>query len=338
MTAVTASVSRGRARLADANLRTVIRAALLVGLLLYFTFATAGFWSTGNLYSLLQSYALLGLVAAGLSLTMISGEFDLSVGAMVAVSGIVAIKMGHDPWVGLAVAVGVGLAFGLVNGVLVVALRVSSLVVTVGMLVVLTGLAYKLADGKVVSYTNFGPGARLDQPIADVFSLRSLITIAVLVIAGLILRFTQLGRDIRAAGSARQASVAAGVRANRALVIVFVIAGGLSALAGALLAFSLASASPTSGGDLLLQSASAAIVGGVALVGGVGSAGGVATGVMILTVLNNGLSLVGASSATVSIGNGIILLGVVLLDAARVGRLSDLLVRRPAPAPSGPSG
>ena len=298
------TVTPGRsplARLAAAQTRTVVRVVLLVALVAAFTFAGSGLWSTGNVYSLGQSFALLGLVSTGLALTMMAGEFDLSVGAMVAVAGILAIKTGEgSPLLGIAAAVGLGLAVGLVNALLIVRFRISSLVVTVGSLIFLTGLAFKLAAGKTVAYERFDVAARLDQPILEVLSLRSLVTIGILA--------------------------------------AFCISGASAALAGALLSYSLASGAPSFSGTILLQAASAAIIGGVALVGGIGSAGGVAIGALILTILNNGLGLLGASSATVSLMNGAILLGVVLLDARRQGRITDLFARlRSRPPPEVPA-
>ncbi|MDO8211900.1 ABC transporter permease [Conexibacter sp. CPCC 206217] len=313
------------------NRAAILRLALLILIVIYFSARASGFLDTGNLFSLMQAFALLGLVAVGLAVTMIAGEFDLSVGSMVAVSGIIAIKTGGDgAGVGLAVAVLFGLGVGLVNGLLTVWLSVSSLVVTVGTQIMLTGLAYGLAGGQTVSYDNFEIASQVDQVIATVFSPRSLVAIGACVVVWLLLRFTRLGRDIIATGSSRDAASAAGARTRTAVVASFAISGTFAALAGGLLAFSLLSAAPTTGADLLLQAVSAAILGGVALSGGIGTVPGVAVGALTLTALNNGLSFVGASDAAISISNGLLLLAVVTISAGGPTRLLELVRRRRA--------
>lgn len=307
---------------APADWSALLRPVLVVAIVVFFTLVTPSFLSAGNLYALMQSFALLGLVTLGLAMTMIAGEFDLSIGALVAVAGLIAVKLGGDSaFAGIAGAVGFGVLVGLINAAIFVGLKVSSLVVTVGTMMLLQGAAFWTAGGRVVSYGRFEPGEFLDMRLFLFLSPKSLITLAAFALAFLLLRQTRLGRDIYATGSHRRAAVASGARTNLSLVLVFCLSGGLAALAGALLSVSLASASATQGGNLLLQAASAAILGGVALAGGVGSAGGILVGVLILTALNNGLGLIGTGSAAILFANGLVLLLVVLLD----GRLGSVI-------------
>lgn len=307
----------------------IARVALLVAVLAFFGFTQTGFFDTGNLFSLMQAFALLGLVTAGLCLTMIAGEFDLSVGSVVAAAGIIAIKAGESsPVVGLLVAVAFGIAVGVLNGAIVVLLRVSSLVVTVGTQIVVAGIAYGVAQGKVVAYENYAVATDVDQVIASIFSPRSLVAVAAFVAIWAMLRYTRLGRDIIATGSSRDAANAAGARTRSSLIGVFAISGACAALAGTLLAFSLLSGSPTTGSSVLLQAVSAAILGGVALSGGIGKIGGVVVGVLVLVALNNGLSFMGASDAAVSLANGLLLLAVVTISAGGPAQLIAALRRR----------
>jgi len=306
------------------------RAGLLALVVLSFTLATPYFLTTDNLYALLQTVALLGLVTLGLSMTMIAGEFDLSVGAMVAVAGLITLKL-VDTSVpgGVALALAAGALVGLTNAWLFTWLRLSSLVISVGMMMVLTGLAFWLADGKVVSTDHFAPGEFLDARVLGMFSPRSLITLAAFGMAWAVFRFTRIGRDIIVTGSQRKVAAATGARPVRSLVVVFIASGMCAALAGSLLALTLASASATLGGNLLLQAASAAIIGGVALSGGAGRPLGVLTGVVTLAALNNGLSVLGAGTASVLLVNGLVLLVVVLVDGTLVRRmLAGLRTRR----------
>jgi ribose/xylose/arabinose/galactoside ABC-type transport system permease subunit len=290
---------------------------LLAGaILVFFLLKAPNFLSAGNLFALMQAFSLLGFLTLALGLTMIAGEFDLSVGAMVSLAGLCTVKLGQEnPLVGIAVAAALGLVIGLFNGVLFRALRISSLVVTVGTMIVLTGLSFWIAGGRVVSYDNLDVSDWLEKPILFAFSLRSIVTLLAFVLAGLLLSQTKIGRDIYATGSQRNAAEAAGARVTFSLIFVFCLSGVISAVAGSLLALSLATASATLGDNLMLQAASAAILGGVALSGGVGDAFGMALGAFTLSALNNGLSIMGANSPTILLSNGLLLLGVVLFDS-----------------------
>lgn len=298
------------------------RALLLVLLLVAFVAFVPNFTSSNNVYALFQTFALLGLVTLGLSLTMISGEFDLSVGAMVAVGGLITLKTGESSaLMGVLFAVGFGAAVGIFNATLFSRLNISSLVVTVGTMMALSGLAYWLADGRVVSSDNFDAGEFLDDPIISILSVRSIITFVAFAMVAVLMRYTRSGRDIIVTGSKRRVAVAAGARVGLSLGIVFCLSGVCAALAGSLLSLSLATASAQMGANIMIQAASAAIIGGVALAGGVGSAGGVLVGVFILATLNNGMSLLGANAAAILLTNGVVLLAVVLADGHLVRQL-----------------
>jgi ribose/xylose/arabinose/galactoside ABC-type transport system permease subunit len=305
---------------------TLGRAALLFTLLALFAGFVPNFTSPQNIYALFQFFALLGLVALGLSLTMIAGEFDLSVGSMVAVGGLITLKTGEaSVLTGIACAVGFGALVGLVNSAIFSWLKISSLVVTVGTMMALSGFAYWIADGRVVSTDNFDAGAFLDDPVLTVLSIRSLVTFGAFALVFALMRFTRSGRDIIATGSKRHVAAASGARLGISLMIVFCLSGVCAALAGSLLSLSLATASAQMGANVMLQAASAAIIGGVALAGGVGGPVGVLIGVLILAVLNNGLSLMGASAATILLTNGLVLLVVVLLDGRMAREIAQAI-------------
>jgi ribose/xylose/arabinose/galactoside ABC-type transport system permease subunit len=291
------------------------RLILPIGLLMIFFFLNHDFLSVGNIYALMQAFALLALVTLGISMTMVAGEFDLSVGAVSAVAGLVLVKTGEaHPILGIAFALAAGVVVGVVNGALTRVLRVSSLVTTLGTMILLNGLAVWLEGGKVLAYNNFDEADLLDQAIGGIFSMRSLVTIGCFVLVALMLSFTRLGRDIRAAGSHRKAAEMAGSNVSLALYAAFALSGGLAALSGALTSISLSTASSRFGGDLVLQAATAAIIGGVTLTGGVGTPGGIACGAMTLAILNNGLSLLGVPSSTILLLNGTMLFIVLVTD------------------------
>lgn len=299
---------------------TKLRFALLAAMVVFFTASNPAFLNGQNIYALMQSFALLGLVALGLSLTMIAGEFDLSVGSMVAVSGLLTLVVGHQDLIfGLVVALVVAVIIGAANAAVIRLFDVSSLVVTVGSMMALSGLAFWLAGGKVISTGNFDLGFALDDPKLVVLSWRSVITLAAFLLAGLMMHFTLTGRDIRATGSRRHVAVASGANVGLSLFVVFIASAFCAALAGSLLSMSLASAAATTGDGLMLQAVSAAIVGGVALSGGSGSPAHVFLGTLILTVMNNGLSLIGTGATGILLANGLVLFAIVLLDG-QLGR------------------
>ncbi|ANY77174.1 ABC transporter permease [Microvirga ossetica] len=319
------------------RLKLALRILLILGMPIGFALAADHFVSQANLYAMMQSFAFLGLLTLGLSVTMIAGEFDLSVAAVATVAGLITVKLGGDSaLIGIGGAVAFGIAVGVANAALLPWLQVSSLVTTVGSMILLTGVAFWLAGGRVLSYDNFDVSDFLDQNVAGIFSIRSLITLGCYILVAGLLHFTRIGREIYAAGGHRKAAIQSGARVGPALTVSFMISGGLSALGGSLLSLSLATASATLSGNVLLQAASAAIVGGVALSGGIGTPIGVAIGVMILTILNNGLGLLSASSTQILLVNGAILLLVVLLDGrlgislARVLRLRERQVLTPS--------
>jgi ribose/xylose/arabinose/galactoside ABC-type transport system permease subunit len=305
---------------------TLLRLVLLAALVAAFAIWNPAFISGRNLYALMQSFALLGMVALGLSLTMIAGEFDLSVGSMVAVGGLITLVIGAGNLAhGMLAALAFAVLVGLVNAIVISRFKVSSLVVSVGSMMALSGFAFWLAGGKVISTDNFDPGMALDDPLLTVLSWRSLVTLAAFLLVGLFMHYTLMGRDIRVIGSKPQVAAASGARVGRSLVIVFVISAVTAALAGSLLSMSLASAAATTGSTLMLQAVSAAIVGGVALTGGSGTPAHVLLGSLILTVMNNGLSLIGMGATGILFANGLVLMGIVLLDGQLGAWMSERL-------------
>lgn len=313
-----------------------LRLGLLAAIAIVFAVSEPSFLQLRNLYAIMQTFALLGLVAVGLYLTMLAGEFDLSSGAMVAVAGLITLLAGQESLlVGLGWALAFGVLVGGANAGLMVGLRVSSLVVTLGMMMTLNGLAYWLAGGRVISTDQFDLGFWLDEPVLRVFSPRSLITLAAFAAVALMLTFTRVGRDIRATGSKRDVAGASGASVGIALLAAFVLSSVCASAAGGLLALSLASASATTGGTLMLQAVSAAIVGGVSLAGGSGKPSGVLLGTLILAALNNGLSLAGFGATGVLLSNGLVLLLVVLADGGLGTLVKERLRPRRVPVTNG---
>jgi ribose/xylose/arabinose/galactoside ABC-type transport system permease subunit len=287
---------------------------LALALLPVFTHYTV---RTANVYDIFQNFASYGLVALALGVTIIAGEFDLSVSSMYLLGGMVAVLTGNgSPLVGILAALGTAIIVGVVQGSLIARFRLNSMPVTLGGYLVVLGTTYILGHNKSVIYENYTVGLRLDKPVLQIFSIRSLVALGIFVVTAIILRYLRVGRDIRAIGGDRRAARVAGVSVDRLLVAVFVLSALGAALPGALLSYSLATASPTNiGFDVLTFSATAALIGGVSLSGGKGSPVGIAAGVLSLSVLQEILAILGSPDYVSSLITGGLLVIVTIVWA-----------------------
>jgi ribose/xylose/arabinose/galactoside ABC-type transport system permease subunit len=286
------------------------------------------FFSAATAYSTLQIFATISLVTLGLGLTMMIREFDLSVVGMYGMAGCIAVLTGtHHPWLGLWLALAIGLAAGIVQGFIIVRLCLSSVGVTLGGLLVFVGIAFVLTESRSLPYDNLRVALLLNERVGGIFSLRSLVPIAFFAIAGVIFAWTRLGRDIIAIGSDRRAAVTTGVKVDPLIVGIFAVSGLCAALSGALLSYSLASASPAGLSDVIAPAAAGAILGGVSLGGGSGRPLGIAAGALTLAVLRSGLNAVGAPPFVNDITMGTVLLAVAILDGPYLARRL-IVVRR----------
>jgi ribose transport system permease protein len=281
----------------------------------------SGSVGTANIANVLTSFAGIGLVALALGLTMIIGEYDLSVSSTYLLGGMLAVKTGGDsPVLGAAVAVAAGLLVGFIQGFVIAKLRMSSIPVTLGGFISLLGLVYVLSHSKSINYTDLKVTLKLNEPIATVFSERSLIAIAIFLILAAVFTFTWLGRDIRAVGSDRKAARATGVRVDRLVIGTFMASAAISAFSGALLAYSLAYATPNRTVAPLVFATTAALLGGVSLSGGRGNPLGIGCGVLCLAILNEALAVTGSQAYVTALVTGGLLLVVTIVDAPHLLR------------------
>jgi len=287
---------------------------------------TPSFKGQSSVFSVLEGFPLLGLVALGLAVTIIAGELDLSVGSMAALAGVVAVKSGSTGLVGaLAIATLMGVVLGAVQGTVIARLGINSLVLTVGTLILLRGAAYLASSNKPSQLKNFV----ISDPLLDrygILSISSIIALSIFVVLGLFLAYTRYGREIYAIGGARDEARAAGVPRFRPLVLTFALSGGCAALAGALASLKGGSAAPQNYDDVLLSGAAAALVGGVSLYGGRGTVLNVALGVGVLSVVAAGLAARGSDASLTQLVTGALLIVVVAVEyvAGRLGQRSRL--------------
>jgi ribose/xylose/arabinose/galactoside ABC-type transport system permease subunit len=294
---------------------TWARIALCLVVFAFFTVRDDRFFTTNNVFTIFEGFAFLGLAALAVGVTIIAGEFDLSVGSAAAVAGIVAASIVED--IGLVPAVlvtsAIGAAYGAAQGYLVHRLRIQSLVFTLGTLIALRGVAFMISGENTVVIADLSIANSVRRQLW-IFSPFSLVTIAVFVTIGLFLRYTRDGREIYGIGGGRQEAAAAGVAVVRPLVLAFALSGSIAALTGALTSIKSASAGPAAFEELLLPAVTAALIGGVSLFGGKGSVLGIAIGALTLRFLISGLSLEGAPFYVLTLATGVVLIVVVVLE------------------------
>lgn len=261
--------------------------------------------------------ALIGLLALGLTVVILSGELDLSIASTLAVCGVVMASI-PNVWLGILAALATGIVIGLINAFFVVVVGINSFIATLGMLFALRGLAFVLSDKKPVRLTDIDFGLAFGQSILGPLTPRVLIFILLFIALQVFVTRVKSGREFYAVGGNRQAAADAGIPVRRRITTGFVICGFVAALGGVMNTLEQTAADPTAGSTLLLASFAAAIIGGVVLNGGRGSVLGTLIGALALGVLQVTLTLSGVQVDIQDIFIGGILLLAVITDPANL--------------------
>lgn len=298
--------------------RAVVPLIFLVMVLSFFA-ADANYLSATNIINVLNQVSILSVVAVGASVVIFAGGFDLSAGAVVALSGVVgALTVEQTGSVPLAVAAGIGagLAVGLLNGFVVGYLNVSPLIVTLGSLNMARGLALIFSGGTAIysfpfSYTDFGTSRLFGLPTLAVIALLLFLAMA------LIIRFTPFGLYLYAVGGNPRAAKISGIDVPAMRMIAFAISGATCGLAGMLLAARTGGGEPAAGVLYELEAIAAVILGGAALHGGEGQLWRSMMGVVMLGALGNGLNIIGIHPHWKGVAIGAILVIAASLDAIK---------------------
>jgi ribose transport system permease protein len=285
-----------------------------VAICIGFSVFSAEFLSWPNFHIILLQTAALAVIACGATYVIIAADIDLSVGSMYALAGtLAAYLMGKDLGWGWAtlIALGVGVALGLTNGLLTVKGGIPSFLVTLGMLGVVRGFDLMITGTAAVpiynqSFNSFFAGSLLgvDRPI--------LWALGVALVSAVVLSQTVFGRYVYAVGGDRETSRLAGIPVGRVRVANFVLSSTLAALAGLIVAGRIQTGQPTVGTGLELDVITAVILGGTNLFGGRGRVAGTIVGALMITVISNGLLLLGADVNTQTVFKGAILILAVL--------------------------
>ncbi|MDB2502096.1 ABC transporter permease [Paracoccaceae bacterium] len=277
------------------------------------------FLTARNLINISQQLSMLAVVAATMTIVMVMNDFDLSVGSMASLSGIVAAMLftaGYPVWVGLSVALLVGVFGGLFNGFLVSVVGILPFVATLGTLTVFSGLAFLLSDGKTIFGrdipSSFSGFARAGIEIGDVKVPMLTITAGLVIfICWAILEHTSFGRRLYAIGGNKEASYLAGIKVVRLRLVAFSLTGLGAAGAGLMYAARVASANPTQGSGLMLDAIAAVFLGMTMSRRGEPKVVYTLVGVLILGVLDNGMTQLRVDSYVREIFVGLIVLAAV---------------------------
>ena len=277
--------------------------------------ATDAFFTIDNLANLLRQNAFPAVIAAGMTFTILTAGIDLSVGSVVGLAGVLcADTLAHGFGLPAAIAVGlvVGAAVGVANGLIVTRVRIPPFIVTLAMMLVVRGIAFKYTDARTIS--NLPP---VLSPLSKGWPMTTAMVV-VFALSWLALQRTPFGRHVYAIGGNSDAAWLSGVRVNRVLMAVYVLCGVCAGLAGILVAARLNAGYPMAGELYELDAVAAVVVGGTSLFGGRGSIWGTLAGAFFIGILNNGLNLYNVSPYDQMIAKGVVLLAATSLDRWRV--------------------
>ena len=311
-------------RLQNSWLTIVIFAVVVIAVVVL----VPNFSQPANLLNVARQSSIIGVLAIGMTFVILTGGIDLSVGSTLALSGVamaMLINSGVNSTLAILVALLIGVAAGVLNGIGVAILKIQPFIVTLATMVSILGVSLRVTNGGPQSFNN-ADGIFNLLGSGDVFGLPGpfLVFIAVAVIGVLILRYIPFGRVLYAIGGSSEAARLSGVPTTRTLILAYSISGLTAGLAGVMTASRLGVGGPTAGGLANLDAITAVVIGGTSLMGGIGGATGTVFGALILAILSNLMNLIGISPFDQQIVKGAVIIFAVLFAMhATKKRFSD---------------
>lgn len=283
------------------------------------------FLTTTNLLNVAKALVIVGIAAVGETIVIIAGGFDLSIGSTMAAAGMLAaylLDSGFGVAAAFCAAIGLGMSIGATNGVLISYFRINPLIATLAMLAIIRGLAFVISNGREIVITN---QTWLNLGTGKIAGIPYIVLVLVLVylLFLLLLPRSTFGRYIYAIGSNARAARLAGISTQRWRLLIYITCGATAALAGLMLAARTGNARPAAAMGFELDVITAVILGGASLKGGRGTLLGTAIGLILLFMINNGLTLAQVPSFWQQVVKGGILLAAVLYDELRRGTVDD---------------
>lgn len=283
------------------------------------------FLTPNNLLNIAKAVAIVGVAAAGQTIVIIGGGFDLSVGSTMAAAGMLAaflLDWGAPIPVAFVAAIGLGVMVGAVNGTVITRFRINPLIATLGMMAIVRGLAFVISGGREIvihdaAWLSLGTGDLLGMPFIVV------VLLGTFLFFGLAMPRTSFGRYTYAIGSNARAARLAGIAVGRWRMLMYITCGVTAALSGLVLTARTGSARPSAAVGFELDVITAVILGGASLSGGRGTLAGTLVGLLLLGVVNNGLTLLQVPAYWQGVVKGAILLSAVLYDELRRSRRDE---------------
>ena len=302
----------------------------LLALCVFLTVLTPHFLTVSNLLNVAEQTSINAVISVGMTYVILSGGIDLSVGSIVALSGVVlasALRADVPIPAAMLLALVAGGVCGLVNGLLITRGRLPPFIATLGMMSIARGAALLYTDGRPISgfdaaFRMFSTGRPFMVPAPVV------LTVVVYVIAHLALTRTTFGRYVYAMGGNEEATRLSGIRVGLYKTLVYVLSGVTSGIAAVTLTARLNSAQPIAGMMYELDAIAATVIGGTSLMGGSGTLAGTLIGALIMGVLRNGLNLLGISSFLQQVVIGAVIIAAVLVDSVLTARSAAARARR----------
>ncbi len=296
----------------------------LIGLVLlcaFLSFSTDTFLTLRNFLNVMDQITVLGVMAVGMTLVILIGGIDLSVGSVLALSGMVMGYLGDNrawPFVlAIVVALIVSAACGLVSGLMVTRLRMPAFIATLAMMSIARGVASIITNGEqIVGFPDWFSNLAIIRHFGFLTVTVGLM-VAITAVAWIVLTYRPVGRALYAIGGSQEVARLAGIPVRRYTMGVYVLCGALAGLAGVILSARLDSAQPSSGLGYELDTIAAVVIGGASLSGGVGGIGGTAVGVLIIGFLRNGLNLLQVSPFVQQVVIGVVIAVAVAADTLR---------------------
>lgn len=310
----------------------------LIAIIAVFSWLSPNYLTVSNFLIMASHVAIYGILAIGMLLVILNGGIDLSVGSILALSGVVAgalmqgvelqslgVILYAPVWAVVVLTLAVGALLGAVNGILIAMFRVPAFVATLGVMYVARGIALLQTNG--LTYNNLSGRPELGNTGFDWLGFNRLggipisviVLIALAAITGLLLSRSAFGRWLYASGGNERAADLSGVPVKRVKITVYTLSGILSAVAGLVLSSQLTSAGPTAGTTYELTAIAAVVIGGAALTGGRGTVRGTMLGAFVIGFLSDGLVIIGVSSYWQTVFTGAVIVLAVLMNSLQYG-------------------
>lgn len=308
------------------NLGILIALLILCVFLAVFPKTSASFVSQKNVFNVLRQISTNMLLACGMTMVIILGGIDLSVGSIIALSGVISagcvVRYGLPIPIGFLVGILIGLVIGCFNGFVIAETTIPPFIVTLATMNIARGLAKVYTGGSPVRVVTkewqfLGAGYIGPVPVPVI------IMIIVVLLSAFIMNKTKMGRHIYAVGGNPQAAVFSGIKVKKVKFFVHAFSGVMAGIAGIILASRMYSGQPTAGEGAEMDAIAAVVVGGTSMAGGSGKIGGTVIGALIIGILNNGLNLLNVNSFWQTVVKGVVILLAVCIDYVRTTRAAN---------------